>query len=178
MPHSATGTNAHAGYLSHSPIQPFPTTDNRPSAADHSVLTRLGARIKIRVKTSGLDPSSPYTLWAVVFDQPRYCLSTPCGVADLPIVAGHDPRVEASIVYAGGGLSDEAGTGRIRRSGVCHTTWHRRRAPVRPRAARAEACRDPCRSTRPRLSAGRRHLRRGWILCGGMQLRKHTATAL
>lgn len=108
---AAVATNVQAGSVSKSAMQPFPTTDNLPTAGDHSILTRQGSAIKIRVKTSSLDASSPYTLWAVIFNNPRYCLSSPCSAADLPVVAGHDPRVEASIVYAGGGLSDANGLG-------------------------------------------------------------------
>ena len=104
-------TNVQAGSVSTSEMQPFPTTDNLPAAGDYSMLIRRGAAMRIHVNTSGLDTSSPYTVWAVIFNYPRYCLSAPCTGADLPVSAGHDPRVEASIVYVGGGLSDADGLG-------------------------------------------------------------------
>lgn len=95
----------------HSPMLPFPGTDNLPSEGDRSKLVRYRSFAKIHITTTGLDPSSPYTLWAVIFNNPQHCLSSPCSAADLPVIAGHNPRVEASIIYAGGGLADADGSG-------------------------------------------------------------------
>lgn len=92
-------------------VLPFPATDNVPGQDAESRLVRFGNSVKIRLRTSGLDPESPYTLWAVIFNRPQRCQTSPCGLGDLPFTPGHDPRVEASIVFAGGGVSDSAGNG-------------------------------------------------------------------
>ena len=112
---------AQAGVPSLAGMQAFPGVDNLPQAEDYSALTRYKRSIRLDVSTSGLDPLTPYTLWAVVFNNPRYCQSTPCSLADLSLSPGHDPRVDATIVFAGGGMSDAAGRGRflgrVRKSG-------------------------------------------------------------
>lgn len=105
-------STAHAtDRTSASQVFPFPTTDNVPGPGAQSLLTRDASSIRIDLKTSGLDPQSPYTLWAVVFNHPEYCHTSPCSPADLPVSPGHDPRVEATIVFAGGGVADGAGNG-------------------------------------------------------------------
>jgi hypothetical protein len=105
---------AQAGAPSVTHVFPFPATDNIPGPEARSVLTRNATSIRIDLKTSGLDPQSPYTLWAVLFNHPEYCHTSPCSPADLPVSPGHDPRVEATIVFAGGGLADGAGHGDFR----------------------------------------------------------------
>jgi hypothetical protein len=110
-----------AAPVSVQPVQAFPGTDNVPGADASSTLVRLKSSIRIALETSGLDPLSPYTLWAVIFNRPEYCLGQPCGEGDLPISPGHDPRVEVSIVFAGGGVTDADGRGRfVGRVGEAH----------------------------------------------------------
>ena len=104
-------TAASASDFSASAVQAFPTTDNVPGPDALSTLNRRSSSLTVRVNTSNLDPLSPYTLWAVIFNRPQYCQSTPCSAADLPVSPGHDPRVEAAIVFAGGGVADADGSG-------------------------------------------------------------------
>lgn len=103
-----------AGAPDDSPVLPFPGTDNIPGDEASSALVRYARSLRIDVKTSGLDAGSPYTLWAVIFNAPKFCKTRPCSMADLPLSPGHDPRVEASIVFAGGGVADYDGSGRFR----------------------------------------------------------------
>ncbi|CAN5247886.1 hypothetical protein BH24PSE2_BH24PSE2_20690 [soil metagenome] len=70
-----------------------------------------GRSIGVRVESTGLDPATPYSVWAVIFNNPRFCHSTPCTSADFPTTAGHDPRVEATSMYVTGGRSDTGGSG-------------------------------------------------------------------
>lgn len=100
-----------SGLRSQSPVEPFPGTDNVPGEGAMSTLLRRYRAVSFELETDGLDPLSPYTVWAVIFDDPRHCLSSPCSEADLPVSPGHDPRAEASVAFAGGGLSNDAGEG-------------------------------------------------------------------
>jgi hypothetical protein len=97
--------------FSASPVLPSRTTDNVPGPDAISMLTRRQSSLYARVNTSNLDPQSPYTLWAVIFNRPEFCQTSPCGEADLPVSPGHDPRVEATILFAGGGVADANGGG-------------------------------------------------------------------
>jgi len=73
---------------------------------DFSVLRRRERRIEYSFRTSGLDFNTPHTVWVVAFNNPQFCLSTPCSFADFPFVPGHDPRAMATFVNAGGGVSN------------------------------------------------------------------------
>lgn len=101
----------HRVKVSVSPMELFPGSDNAPGKSDASRLTRNADVVTIEVHTSGLDSSGPYSLWAVVFNHPAHCHSSPCSDADLPITPGHDPRVEASLINVGGGVSRADGRG-------------------------------------------------------------------
>jgi hypothetical protein len=97
--------------VSVSPMELFPGSDNAPGKGAASRLTRNSDSVAIEVHTSGLDPASPYSLWATVFNHPNFCATSPCGDADLPITPGHDPRVEAALINIGGGVSGNDGRG-------------------------------------------------------------------
>jgi hypothetical protein len=97
--------------VSVSPMELFPGSDNAPGEGALSRLSRGSNSVTIEVHTSGLDPASPYSLWATVFNHPNYCATSPCGDADLPISPGHDPRVEAALIHVGGGVSGNDGRG-------------------------------------------------------------------
>lgn len=90
---------------------PFPPSGNIPAEGDQSSLSRHGQFVTVEVETSGLDPLSSYTIWAVIFNDPRFCASTPCGLTDLALLPGHDPRVQSSMVNITGGSSDADGRG-------------------------------------------------------------------
>jgi hypothetical protein len=97
--------------VSESPMQLFPGSDNAPGEGAVSRLTRDANSVLVEVHTSGLDPASPYSLWAVVFNSPRLCAASPCGDGDLPVTPGHDPRIEAALIHVGGGVSGNDGRG-------------------------------------------------------------------
>jgi hypothetical protein len=97
--------------VSVSPMALFPGSDNAPGEGDLSRLTRDSHAVTVEVHTSGLDPASPYSLWAAVFNHPSHCAATPCSDADFPITPGHDPRVEAALIHVGGGVSGNDGRG-------------------------------------------------------------------
>ncbi len=78
---------------------------------DKSVLRRSSYSIRYHLNTSDLDIATPHTVWVVAFNYPQYCHTTPCDIADFPFVPGHDPRTQATFVFAGGGVSDVDGTG-------------------------------------------------------------------
>lgn len=101
-------------HVSVSRMELFPGSDNAPAKTDGSRLTRIAGLITVEVRTSGLDPSGPYSLWAVVFNNPARCHSSPCSDADLPITPGHDPLVEAALINIGGGVSLPDGRGVFR----------------------------------------------------------------
>lgn len=94
-----------------SPVHAMPGTDNIPGEYARSVLKRKHKNLVIDVKTDGLDSATPYTMWAVIFNNPKYCKTQPCSPNDLPFSSGHDARVEASLVFAGGGVSGVDGSG-------------------------------------------------------------------
>ncbi|MGH8496106.1 MAG: hypothetical protein ACREVN_08205 [Gammaproteobacteria bacterium] len=102
---------AHAGPDPVAPIMEIPGSGSIPAAGDTSRLSMAGGSIKVRVQTSGLDPSTPHTVWAVIFNHPEFCHSTPCSSLDFPTMAGHDPRVEATSMFVTGGRSDADGNG-------------------------------------------------------------------
>ncbi|MEL7043530.1 MAG: hypothetical protein AAGL66_00715 [Pseudomonadota bacterium] len=113
----AMGTIALANSTTESPIFDLdPETaelgEQRPET-DFSTLRRRERMVKYTIETSGLLEASPHTVWLVVYNYPEYCQTTPCGLLDLPFVPGHDPRVQASFVNAGGGVSNYDGTGQF-----------------------------------------------------------------
>jgi len=87
---------------------------------DNSVLKRSKRKVQYQINTSGLDVATPHTVWIVAFNNPEYCLTTPCSGADFPFVPGHDPRAGATFVNAGGGISDLEGNGNF--AGTVYTT--------------------------------------------------------
>lgn len=97
-------------HITISPMLEFMDSGREPGPDDYSVLARWGNRVYMEIETSGLDASTAYTVWAVIFNRSQYCTTTPCGLADLPISPGHDPRVQASVAYVTGGFSGADGT--------------------------------------------------------------------
>lgn len=107
-----TGLAQASGPVSVAPMMEVGSSGNVPAAGDTSRLTRMAnGDFTVRVQTSGLDPSTPYTVWSVIFNRPEFCQSTPCTGADFPSSPTHDPRVEAALVLVTGGFSDASGNG-------------------------------------------------------------------
>lgn len=79
-----------------------------------SALERNDAGVAMTLHTTGLAPGHAVTVWWVIFNQPQYCshgeLSFHCGPGDLAILGG-DPRVQSSLVYAGGHVIGGGGVG-------------------------------------------------------------------
>lgn len=109
LPVSAQPSKAQS-HITISPMLEFMDSGREPGPDDYSVLVRWGNRVYVEIETSGLDASTAYTVWAVIFNRPQYCATTPCGLGDLPVTPGHDPRVQASVAYVTGGYSGTDGT--------------------------------------------------------------------
>lgn len=95
------------------PVYSMNGVDYIPNGDASSTLTRRPGKIAVSIDTNALAPATPYTVWAVVFNNPEYCQSTPCSLGDLPILPGHDPRVDVTIAFIAGGLSDIDGSARF-----------------------------------------------------------------
>jgi hypothetical protein len=106
----ASADNSSGKHGSTSPMMEFAGSGRVPGPDDFSTLRRRLDWVDLQIETSGLDPVTPYTAWAVIFNRPQYCSSSPCGLADLPFSPGHDPRVLASVAYVTGGFSSSDGT--------------------------------------------------------------------
>jgi hypothetical protein len=115
------------GY-STSPVMEIPGSGRVPGPNDQSKLLRNPGWVDVRIETSGLDPATPYTAWAVIFNKPRYCAASPCGAGDLPVSPGHDSRVLGSLAYLSGGFSDNDGKLTL------EARLHRPRSGVKPTA--------------------------------------------
>ena len=61
------------------------------------------------ITSRALEPDTAYSIWWAIFNRPQFC-KTPfaCGVTDLEVFGG-DPRVRASVFWAGGFASDQFG---------------------------------------------------------------------
>ncbi|MPY90694.1 MAG: hypothetical protein GEU99_22580 [Luteitalea sp.] len=122
-----SATNAHGNHrVSTSPMMEFMNSGRVPGPDDVSRLLRSNDWVDVAINTSGLDPSTPYTLWGVIFNRREYCATSPCGEGDLPVSPGHDPRVRASVVYVTGGFSGADGTMRL------EARLHRAKNGVKP----------------------------------------------
>jgi hypothetical protein len=104
---------ASAELVSVSPMVEFFDSGRIPASDDYSVVGRKAQWFDYEINTSGLDAGTAYTVWVVIFNHPQFCQSSPCGMTDLPIVPGHDPRVQASIMYGGGAYTEMDGAGRF-----------------------------------------------------------------
>ena len=71
-----------------------------------SKLVRNNNGITMSLKTSGLTPGHPHTVWLVIFNVPSSCGTSPCGLADLGVAA-----VKADVLYAAGHVVGGNGTG-------------------------------------------------------------------
>lgn len=79
----------------------------------YSQLVRGENTIAMELKTSGLEPKAPYTVWWVVFNNPQAC-SDACGEDDIFGEDGNMSLNEAasiSILFADGAMSDGEGNG-------------------------------------------------------------------
>ncbi len=65
--------------------------------------------ITATISTRALEPDTAYSIWWAIFNQPGVCAEPyRCAVSDLEVFGG-DPRVNASVFWAGGFISDQSG---------------------------------------------------------------------
>ena len=81
-----------------------PSTD----LAGAATLMRTRNEIQAQVRASGLDPEAAYTIWWVVFNNPKACATMPCGSADL-----RNPDVRGANFYATGFVTGTDGTANV-----------------------------------------------------------------
>lgn len=98
--------------LTQTPIEAHSDDPRTPGEGSVSWIVRNDGGIAVRIVTSGLDPESAYTVWAVLFNYPEFCQTTPCTSADQPQNGG-DPKVESATVFADGFLVSDDGVGVI-----------------------------------------------------------------
>jgi len=82
-----------------------------PPTGGSSLLQRGSDYVRINVNTNGL-PEAAYTNWWIVFNNPAACVGG-CGGDDFPGNDGN-PAVNASVLWATGGLVGHDGTGHFR----------------------------------------------------------------
>lgn len=70
-----------------------------------SILVRTNEGVGATVHTFGLVPGNAYTLWVVVFNNPKKCATTPCTPADLS-----NPDVGGVLLSGTGQIAGEDGT--------------------------------------------------------------------
>ena len=99
-------STALAGQWESAPVVALPGSGApTPSADARSLLARSPHGVRLRVDTDTLEPGHAYSVWVVAYNRPQFCGNPyECDVPDLPIVPGHDPRVEASIVGVTGAV--------------------------------------------------------------------------
>lgn len=90
----------------------FPVGTLFPPTGGSSLLKRGSDYVRINVNTNGL-PEAVYTSWWVVFNNPAACSDDVCGLDDFPANGG-DPAVDASLLWAAGGLVHHNGTLHVR----------------------------------------------------------------
>lgn len=87
----------------------FGSTD-RVNGATSLVRNFRYRTVDAHISTKALEPDTAYSIWWAIFNRPQYCV-TPfdCSTVDLEINGGN-PRVRASVFWAGGFVSDASGT--------------------------------------------------------------------
>lgn len=82
-----------------------------PASAGATILIRDfdNRVVNATITGDGFDPSSVYSIWVVVFNNPEYC-SDPCDIDDLPGPnPDADPAVRPSVFWGGGFTTDLSG---------------------------------------------------------------------
>jgi len=97
------GNAAATAEMSVSDVFPFGDTTTTIRAAS-SRLVRTSHSVSVTVSTRGLVPAHVYTMWWIIFADPVFCATTPCGLGDLG-----NPNVEATVSWATGRVADGRG---------------------------------------------------------------------
>lgn len=88
-------------------------TDTVVDGATVLVRDRNQNSVTANLSSRALEPDTAYSIWWAVFNQPQYCAEQfNCVVNDLEVFGG-DSRIQASVFWAGGVLSDQAGIANI-----------------------------------------------------------------
>lgn len=98
----------------------YTMADNVMITHSWSKLVRTDHAVSMALKTQGLEPDSPYTVWWVIFNNPGACSAAPDGDPGVPVCdtddlfnadGAFDPRPlpRSSFVWATGGMSDAEG---------------------------------------------------------------------
>ena len=85
-------------------------TDEMVNGATVLVRDLRHRQVNATISSKALAPDTAYSIWWAIFNRPQYC-ATPnaCKITDLEIFGG-DPRIRASVFWAGGFVSDAFGT--------------------------------------------------------------------
>ncbi len=69
--------------------------------------------VRAQISTQALQANTAYSVWWAIFNRPQFCREPyECAVGDLEVMGG-DPRVRASVFWAGGFVSDDFGTANV-----------------------------------------------------------------
>ncbi len=100
--------SAASALVSHSPVvwlePPVGAAFLDPVPGGTSTMHRNRHGISASMTTAGLDPDTVYTFWWIVFNNPEYCATTPCGPDDLG-----NPDVNGGVFGGNGQVSDAYG---------------------------------------------------------------------
>lgn len=66
LPASAADKPMPATHVSTSPMMEFENSGRVPGAGAYSTLRRTSRWVEVQISTNGVDPSTPYTVWAVI----------------------------------------------------------------------------------------------------------------
>lgn len=85
-------------------------TSERVDGATSLVRNFRHRMIEAHISSNALEPNNAYSIWWAIFNRPQFCI-TPfeCTTADLEI-SGGDPKVMASVFWAGGFVADGSGS--------------------------------------------------------------------
>ncbi|MEM7738417.1 MAG: hypothetical protein AAF267_21790 [Deinococcota bacterium] len=109
----ALASNSFAQSPNHSETTVFNYADAAEIEGTYSQLIRSENTIAVELKTSGLMPREPYTIWWVIFNEPTAC-SEACDGDDIFAADGSmslNEMAEISILFADGAMSDADGNG-------------------------------------------------------------------
>lgn len=92
-----------ADVITFAPVQKL--SDDSVVPGSMSTLTRTFDKVGVTIDTRMLAEKAPYTIWWIIFNNPKMCMDRcACGAVDLG-----NPEVDAGVFWATGRVSDEFG---------------------------------------------------------------------
>ena len=79
-----------------------------PEVVGKATLKRSKQGVSLSLHTTHLGPGHAYTIWWVIFNNPKACTDAGCGIDESDFV---NPKVDASIMNATGRVADHRGKG-------------------------------------------------------------------